>query len=338
MLMGHNRYVEKAPGVSCFYGAYSDISFILRTMELLKLGPSESQDQRLCIMSDLLSRPLAPLPDSLNPASSLCDMPEDAGSLVSAVMERGDLMLCFLTEEPLREAIVDPGSPSVSRHTMQLLHLVLALGCLYKSQHHGGDLCEAALQRATQHFNMGMTAGVPGLAQDLTSLQTVLCAIIFLFSGYRTSMAHSLIGTACSLALRLGLLSSSCLLSNGSAQDRKARAKLLAVVLTVDMLGSMILDLPPFIHWDSVPHAALLELAMEAEAEGDLRTAAISRQCSLLAIPLSSRTHRAIHQSDGPPEEGNIRLFQQAVEDCQRWRRDVSPLMVKLAHDVNQRR
>lgn len=329
--------MEKAPGVLCFYGAYSDISFILRTMELLKLGPAESQDERLSIMSNLLSRPLTRLPDNMDLMSSAYDVPEDAGSLLAAVFDRADLMLCFLTEQPLREAAADPRGPLVSRHSLQLLHVVLALGYLYSSQQHGGDLCGSALQQATKHFHIGMTAGIPGLAQDLTSLQTVLCGIVFLFSSYRTSMAHSLIGTACSLALRLGLLSGSCLLSNGSPEDRKVRVRLLGAVLTVDMLGSIILDLPPFMHHDSVPHSLLLELAVGTETEGDLRSAAILRQCSLLAIPLSIRTHRTRSYTDGQPGEANIRLFQRAVEDCQRWRRDVSPLMAKLAPDVKHR-
>lgn len=335
MLMGHDRFMQKAPGGACFYGAYSDISFILRTMELLKLGPPESQNQWLCIMSDLLSRPLHPCPESLDFGASIYDLPMDADALLDAVFTRGDLMLCFLVQQPLRDAAVDPQSTSISKSYIQLLHLVLALGYLYSFREHGGDLCDDAVRKATKHFHICMTMGLPGFAQDLVTLQSVLCAVIFLFSGYRTAMAHSLIGTACSSALRLGLLSPSYLDSATSAEEQKTRMRLVGVVLATDMLGSLILDLPPFIHHESIPHSRLLELAVRAEAEGDLRTAALLRQSSLLAIPLSTRKHGAGHIIDDQFDAGNIRAFQKAIDECQHWRRDASPLIAKLGQDPN---
>jgi hypothetical protein len=333
MLAGHDRFVEKGPGVACFYGAYSDMSFILRTMELLEVGPSEGQDQRLCIISNLLSRPLHHRPDSLELSAAVYDVPDNTAALLDAVFARGDLMLCFLTEQPLRATAANPRSASISGDHLQLLHMVIALGYLYSFREHGVGLCEEALRQATKHFCIGMTAGLAGLAQDLTSIQTVLCAIVFLFSGYRTGMAHALIGMACSSALRLGLLSASSIASGASADDRRTRTRILAAVLTVDMLGSMILDLSPFIHRESVPHARLVELAVQAEAEGDLLTASLLRQCSLLAVPLSIRSHATGSRVDDQPEGSSIRLFQSALDECQRWKRHASPLMAKLGRD-----
>lgn len=333
MLTGHDQLVEKGPATTCFYGSYSDVSFILRTIELLEIAPSDSPDQRLSTLSDLFSRPLNHYPVSLELGAAIHDVPDNAAALLDAVFARGDLILCFLTEEPLRKVAMDPGSASVSPSSLHLLHLVLALGYLYSFGEHGGDLCEGALRQATKHFCIGITAAMPGQAQDFTSLQTILCAIAFLFSGYRTATAHSLIGAACSSALRLGLLSTTSLATGATAGDRRTTTRLLSAVLTVDMLGSLILDLQPFIHRDSIPHARLVELAVQAEAEGDLPTAAMLRQCSLLAIPLSIRDRATDSRADDQSDGNSIRLFQSTLDESQRWRTDVSPLMAKLGHN-----
>lgn len=335
MLMGHDRFVEKEPEVSCFYGAYSDISFILRTIELLETRPSsDSQDQRLRDICNLFSRPLQVQPDSLDSNLSIYDVPDNATKLLDAVFSRGNLMLCFLVEKPLRDAAADPRNRSTPRNRLQLLHLVLALGYLYSPEEHGGHQCEDALRQATKHFCTGMMAGMAGLGQDLTSVQTLLCAIVFLFSGYRTSMAHSLIGTVCSSALRLGLLFTPSVASDATGDVETMRIRLLAAVLVADMLGSMILDLPPFVHRDTIPRARLLELATEAEARDDLLTAALLRQCSLLLVPLSARTHAVGGSAaNGQAEASSIRLFLKALDECQRWKRDASPLMSKLGQD-----
>lgn len=330
MLKGHGRFVEREDGVACFYGAYSDVSFLLRTIELLEISPSDSQDQRLNIISDLVSRPLRPpLDSSPDPGLAAHGVPENAATLLDAVFARGDLMLCFLSEEDLRDAAANPEGASSG---IPLLHMVLALGYLYTSKDQGQDAGEESLQEANKHFRLGMSA-LPGLAQDLTSLQTVLCAIIFLFSGYRTAMAHPLIGTACSSALRLGLLSPFRVSPGHDSEDPDARkrTRLLAAVLSVDMLGSLMLDLPPFLHHHGlVPQARLVELAVEVEARGDLHTAALLRQSFVLAIPLSIRNHTTSSAGDQPADDRNIRLFQNAHEECQRWKTDASSLMTKL--------
>jgi hypothetical protein len=331
MLKSHSRFLKKEAGVAYFYGAYSDVSFLLRTIELLETSPSASQNQRLGIISDLLSRPLRSLADHLKPGIAAHDVPENAGVLLDAVLSRGDLFSCFLIEQHVREiaAAVTASPTAVPPHSVGLLHTVLALGYLYTSNDHGPDSSQDSLQEATRHLQMGISIGLPALAQDLTSLQTVLCAIIFLFSGYRTAMAHSLIGTACSLALRLGLFSSLHrhpeVISDDP--DAKERIRLLAAVLSLDMLGSLILDLPPFIHHSLVPQTRLVELAVNAENRGDLYTAALLRQCVLLAIPLCLRHHAGEEQST---EDGNIRPLQNAHEACQRWKRDTTSLMSRL--------
>lgn len=337
MLTGCDRFVQGDAGIGYFYGSYSDVSFILRTIELLGRGPPDSEHHQLSMISDFLSRPLQHQLDAEDQRKAAYDLPQDVDGLLDVVFTRGELMLSFLPHHQLREAALNPRSPSVSKERLSLLHLCLALGYLHNAKEHQNRGCQDVLQHANKHFHIGTAClGLPNPPQNLTSLQAILCAVVFLFSSYRCTTAHPFIGTACSLALRLGLFSTLPKVSLIPIEERKMRMRLLATVSAFDMLESLILDLPPFIHRHLLSHARFTELAIEAEAEGDLITAALLRQSSLLDIPLSMRSHgRHDTNSSSHSDSDDIRLFQTAYEECQRWRRDASSLMAKLGSNAN---
>lgn len=331
MLKGYDRFIDADEELTYIYGAYSDVSFISRTIELLEIRPPATQDVQLCVIADLVSRPLYghARHESLRTSGDICHLPHDAESLLDVVFGRSDLMLLFLPEQQLRDLAANAPDASAPKNKLSLLHLVLALGHLYNFEAHRENLCEEALQQATRHFDVGMAIGQPGLTQDLTSLAALLCAVAFLLSTYRTTSAYSLIATACSAAIRLGLFST-CPFPSGMPLDvRRLRTCLLAGVVTVDMLGSLVLDLPTFLNEGLLQHARLEELALEAETSDDLLLAALLRQSILLAIPISVRSRNNSNEVLGEGQDGALQKGQEA---CQRWKRDTSSLLTKLGH------
>ncbi|KAI6785477.1 uncharacterized protein J7T54_007120 [Emericellopsis cladophorae] len=329
-LIGSDRFAGLEARRPAFHGAYSDVSFIAGSIELLETQPSDAHGSksRLDFISSLLSRPLQ---------SHLVDRTyeQQDQSLVDALLDGGDLMICFLQEECLRDIAQHthvPNTPrsEAERSTLCLIHFVLALGYQNDARQHRAQGCDDSVQKATQHFSVGIALAEPGLfAQDLTSLSALLGAIVFLLSSYRTSMAHSLIGAACSAALRLGLLSTSCSPPDGTVLgDSRVRTRLLAGVLVVDMLASLVLDLPTFIHPNQLPRARLEELATEAENSEDVHTAALLKSATLLSIPLSLRG-QASSKDDGAVG-GRFLALQKAQEACHGWKRDVASLMSKM--------
>ena len=331
MLTGCDRFVQRGAGVECYYGPYSDVSFILRTIELLDRGPTASQYHQLCVISDMLGRPLQYQTSATNWRQVACELPEDALDVLGAVFSRGDLMLRFLPEQQLINAVVDLGTTPIPDDLLSVLHVALAIGYLYNTKLHRARSCEDALERATNHFRLGMDLATLSQTQNLTSLQATLCAVSFLLSSHRCTIAHPLLGSACSSALRLGLLSTTHRRPEVTADERRMRTRLLATVLSYDVLQSLSLDLPTFIRRGQVLQSRLVELALEAEAEGDLVTAALLRQSCLLAIPLTTRSH-GLQEATGSDlsELDDLGPLQSAYEDCQRWKRDTASLMERL--------
>ncbi|KAG9258894.1 uncharacterized protein F5Z01DRAFT_8099 [Emericellopsis atlantica] len=332
-LIGSDRFAGLDVRRPAFHGAYSDVSFIAGSIELLETQPSDAHGSksRLDFISNLLSRPL---PSHFADKTYESVEPQDQ-ALVDALLDGGDLMICFLQEECLRDITKHTHLPTTppseaERSTLSLIHFVLALGYQNDARQHRAQGCDDSVQKATQHFFIGMALAEPGLfAQDLTSLSALLSAIVFLLSTYRTSMVHSLIGAACSAALRLGLFSTSCSPPDGTVLgDSRVRTRLLAGVLFVDMLASLVLDLPTFIHPNQLPRARLEELATEAENNGDVHTAALLKSATLLSIPLSLRG-QASSKDDGA-DGGRFLALQKAQEACHGWKRDVASLMSKM--------
>lgn len=340
MLARCPRFVQRGTGIECFYGSYSDVSFILRTIDLLDRGPSVPQHRQLCIISDMLGRPLHHEPDeaSLEHADVYL-LPDDVYRLINVLLSRGDLMLGFLPEQELKDAVaeVQTGRP-IPNDLLFLLHMCLSLGYLYSSDMHRKRNCELTLRDATRHFRIGMSLSTQHRTSNIHALQAMLCAITFLMSGFRCTSAHALIGTAYSLALHLGLFSRWADLTHMSVEERRVRTRLLATFLSIDAIVGLILDLPAFIHRHAIPQNRLLNLACEAEAEADLMTAALLRHSILLTTPLEMRAKGQTEACDGDTQLDCSRHFQTAYEECQRWKMETMPLMTKMGDYPEHRR
>ncbi|RYP68858.1 hypothetical protein DL769_005417 [Monosporascus sp. CRB-8-3] len=341
MLAGCDRFTAVGPGATCFYGAYSELSFILRTLEVFEQDAAVSPDQRFLVVSNLFNHPL-PSQEDANPSpKAFLPSADVVMALLDAVFARNHPMLSFLPERHVKDVanvLAGPQGLPISDQSLSLFHLTLALGYLFDSSGHREEGCRDILQRATRHFHIGLIMLRPTQVNDLTTLQAVLCAVIFLISTSRMTSAHSLIGTACSSALRLGLHSAEVYPYASSAEDRQARTRLFATVLRLDMFASLVLDLPPFLHKDALPLPHIARLASEAEAEGDLRTAAALRLVCLLVIPLSKRIYCSVASSGHEDSNSvDIKHFEDAQNEFRRWKTDASSLLASLGHSKAHR-
>ncbi|KAI5863746.1 hypothetical protein GGS23DRAFT_604757 [Durotheca rogersii] len=316
MLAGRDRLVRVESGETCFYGAYSELSFILRTLELFEEKPDARTNQTFLVVNDMFNLPLAsPAHLGLGSATRIPSC-EICTALVEAVFARNHPMLSFLPKHRIRR---------MSTLATELAPVPLSDQSFYlfDSRRHRAEGCRVVLQRATGHFHAGMALLRPMERNDLVSLQAVLCAIVFLISTSRIVVAHSLIAAACSSVVRLGL---------HATGREKIRAY--ATVLRLDFFASIILNLPPFFQKDAVPLSRIARLASRAEAEKDLPTAAALRQVCLLAIPL----HKTIGTSaDGPDGEDSqsvdIRDLEESQTEFHGWKTDASSLLACLGRD-----
>jgi hypothetical protein len=335
-----------------YYGPFSDVSFILKTVELLQVeAPDPPANftppavQQHSLISDLIDRPLPSQHSALGnvkPTSPTNDLPPHVGALIDTVLARDDLLLSFLEESELRILVSDYGHGSLHSINRSLLHLVVALGYMYDNTSHVGSTCDRIMDDAIKHFEIGTSLISFENVMDAKSLQCLLCATYFLLSQGRNAKAHSFIGSACSLAFRLDLLSDMALSNFGDPppplqMQQKQKMRLFASVLCLDTMVSIIVGLPNFLRQDVTPASQVSDLARQAEADDDLLTAALLRQSALLAIPLSIR-HKPEVSSHSQSEASQAKLFRDAWQHCQRWRGEVATLMTRLANAENCQR
>jgi hypothetical protein len=301
--------------------------------------------QQHSLISDLIDRPLPSQHSALGnvkPTSPTNDLPPHVGALIDTVLARDDLLLSFLEESELRILVSDYGHGSLHSINRSLLHLVVALGYMYDNTSHVGSTCDRIMDDAIKHFEIGTSLISFENVMDAKSLQCLLCATYFLLSQGRNAKAHSFIGSACSLAFRLDLLSDMALSNFGDPppplqMQQKQKMRLFASVLCLDTMVSIIVGLPNFLRQDVTPASQVSDLARQAEADDDLLTAALLRQSALLAIPLSIR-HKPEVSSHSQSEASQAKLFRDAWQHCQRWRGEVATLMTRLANAENCQR
>jgi hypothetical protein len=155
--------------------------------------------------------------------------------------------------------------------------------------------------------------------RDLLSLQVVLAAIAFLTCTSRIALAHSLIGLACSSALKLGLHSGS---SVGDSVVDEARAKALASVLDSDIYTSLLLGLPPFLRIGDINTRLY-----KAFCKDDLGREARNRHVDLMRLTGLSRD--TIFEQT----EVNIRQLEDVEKSLHQWAKDAQPLLAGLGDD-----
>ncbi|KAI1388523.1 uncharacterized protein F4822DRAFT_429142 [Hypoxylon trugodes] len=338
MLVGHDRIVNVGLGKIGFYGCYSELSFILRTLEIFQRQQTVPPEQRTLVISNLFSFPLPPKENvDLSLAKSLPSY-NIVLTLIDAVFARTHPMLSFLPEQHVKETanlLTALEAPAIPTPSLSLFHLTLALGYLFDSPRHQEEGCHEILRRGTNHFHTGLAMITPMQTNDIESFQALLCAIIFLVSSSRITLAHSLVGTACSSALQLGLHSVGSRIEPSSTETR-LKTRLLATIMRLDLFTSIILDLPPFIQPDKGLLTRITRLALEAEAEKDFYTAANLRQVCLLAIPI--REHGSVESfADGTPGSVDIGHFEEAKNEFQNWQVSTSSLLASLGPSKEHR-
>lgn len=337
MMTGWDRIMRTAPWATSFYGASSEMSFILRTLEMFQKHNETLHPQRFAVVADLFNLPipaqtaLDQLPNRALPSRNTALL------LVDALFARCHPLLTFLNEKDFLEMVdltydSTPSPIPAADHFLPLLHFAFALGYLFKLQYHRDNGCQSALGEAAKQFRAGHDMMDFAYNNDLTSLQSLLCAIVFLFSTSRVTSAHPLIGMACSMALRLGLHSGTTESIHLSIQERKARTLVLAAVLKLDIYASLILGLPPFIQRDMVDLSPISHLMATSEKEGDFETAITLKHLSLLEITRSSQrtVFTKEHTTEQNAESIDIKHFEDAERSLREWKESLSPLLAQL--------
>ena len=337
MMIGWDRIMRTTPWATSFYGASSEISFILRTLELFQRHDETLHPERFAVVADLFNLPvptriaLDPLPTTPLPSRNTALL------LVDSLFSRCHPLLTFLDEKELLETVeltyeLVPSPTAAANRFLPLLHFAFSLGYLFQLQYHRDNGCKSVLGEAAKHFRAGHDLMDFTYNNDLTSLQSLLCAIVFLFSTCRVTSAHPLIGIACSMVLRQGLHSSVTESIHLSIQEHKARTLILAAVLKLDIYASLILGLPPFIQRDMVDLSPITHLMSMSEKDRDFETAISLKQLSLLDITWSSRrtVFTKEYTTDTNAESIDIKHFEDAERDLREWKESLSPLLAQL--------
>lgn len=232
-----------------------------------------------------------PLDDERVAATAALPSRQQALRLIDAVFDSQHPMLAFLHEQYFRDT-VDMVYTATSKDDaidrfLPLLHIILGLGYLYcRSVHEAGHNegragCEVALEKATAHYLSSRALLQPLGLSTMTTLQALLCSVVWLISTCRIEEAHPSIGLAVSLALRLGLHVSNISLP---AEEKMLRGKVFAAIVHIDAYASMILGLPMFLGQADVDFDMFDGLVKQATAERDGQTSAALAQLSLLLI------------------------------------------------------
>ena len=183
----------------------------------------------------------------------------------------------------------------------------------------------------TRHFFTGRDGLQQAGSHDLLALQMTLCAILFLLSTCRLAKAHSLIGTACSSAFRLGLHTSTASIGLASNQVR-ARTKVFAALMKMDAYASLILGLPPFIRANDV-HPEVIKLLGDPALDDPptLRSKAAAMHFDLLRLTVVSRDSIFPTQQEEDEDYIDPQNLNDIESRLQDWTKEVSPLLANEA-------
>ena len=324
MLNGCDRVLTLPSGETCFYGAFSDISFALRTIELFRASSAVHVDGGFDKLHEAFARPPDTKPTSMQHAFALGhgSYPPD--------FDTAHLLQSFVSHQQLQNIAAHFSPPD---DEAALLRVCVALQSLTNFAAHKTENCQEMVQFARYDFQHAINTLLPVQRDSFASLQALLCAATFTLYNGRVNTAHSLTSTAVSLALRLGLLTKGMAVINPQRSTDTVRT--LSTLMSMDMLTSLILDLPPWLPGSAVDNAGILTLAQEFETDGDLRTAAMLRQVCLLVVPMTLRDRARSASANLPETEQekvmeNIRLLETAHTGFRGWKRDVSSLLTAL--------
>ncbi|KIX08338.1 uncharacterized protein Z518_02994 [Rhinocladiella mackenziei CBS 650.93] len=262
MMGGSGRSIAHGPWHTSFYGSYSGVSFILRTLELFRRVPDNPamMSETHNLLTNLFNAPVpnsAAITHNQSIFQSLPSLPTTL-SLLDVVFTRCHPFIQFLHEVDFRDMVHRLYGESAlqfgasSQNFMPLFHAVLGIGLLFDIRSRKQHGCEETANEAARHFFLARRDLDIAQCADLISLQTLLCLITFLVSTSRLTAAHSYIGIASSSAMRLGLhkhIEGDVPLSTA---QRDTRTRVFLAVLQFDTYVSLVLDVPAFINLDFI--------------------------------------------------------------------------------------
>lgn len=336
MLTGCNRLISPAPWKSSFYGALSELSFILRTLELFDKG-AYSPHRSLGPATDIFNRdPLDVVPDSEDGLSRLPEK-EVTLQLMRSVLDRSHIFISFLHQTHFRsmiESVYNEPDTSKDAHSssLALLHYVIALGYLFSRPIHHDRGCLDAVTEATKHFDTGQQLLDTGRCDDLVSLQALLCSASFLISTSRIAAAHGVIGLATSAATRLGLHNGVTCQMSMTQDEKEMRILVFAALVKMDLYASLILDLPRFIQ-DEFVDACLHDVRELSGYRGKL---ALGHRASIKHLELLRSTCKARQAvftdsaADNSAQTVDPKGLAATEVELHRWTREVSQHLFPL--------
>lgn len=299
----------------------------MRTVELFQNMSTEPESE---IYHQIRQHFTLPFSSSDDGRVETTTSPADARHALEVVTSNPHLMDCFLPAFESSGNLYDETEP-VSSPAGSLQQLTVALGLMFDYQRHRQEGCDLTQQLADAQLQPVTRSLVPITVDSLSSLQCLLCLTVFFFSTSRITAAHAIISTACASAARLGLLARNFGSSDADPGERAPRLRTLAVLISLDMLTSLILDLPPNLSTDIIRDVRITERMAEAESQSDVITSAMLRQVLLLAIPMSIRSQSQRESAaDRGADMDDIRLLETAHNEFRRWKREVSPLLTSL--------
>jgi hypothetical protein len=303
----------------------SQLSFIVEVAELLNAHQAGWQHD----VSTITSLFNLHLPDCERSHAVTLPSKSQASALVDALFSAQHPLLAFLHELYFRD-MVDlvyqmKGPDQGIERFLPMLHFAFALGHLFAQGEHRLDGCKHAHKEALRHFQAGRVLLQSLEMNNLTALQTVLCAVVFLMSTCRVASAHPLIGMATSLALRLGLHTCATSLPQ---EERFMRAKVFTTVFHVDLFASIILGMPSFIQPRKVDMAIFNDLRQGGMPLDDLYSATAVAQLKLLIICKTNEEMTA--RPDGTGQISFKSHVKEAGARLREWRDDISSLLKEV--------
>lgn len=334
MLAGCNRLISPAPWTSSFYGALSEVSFILRTLELFDRG-AYSPQRTLGPITEMFNLSLpARRADRLSQSQTRIPLKEITHELLGSLFGRSHTFLSFLREQHFRNMVDILYNQALTPDDMcprflPLFHHVVALGYLFCRAQHQAQTCSFALDQAMAHFQTGQQLLDICKCDDLMSIQALLCGSVFLLSTSRITAAHALIGVAVSSAMRLGFRGATAGMPQVTEDERQMRVLVFAALARMDLYASLVLDLPRFIGDELVD--GCINAVQDTLTEGGQNSPGLDvsiKYLELLRFSCSARQAVFFDQSTGESVEVvDTKKLSASEAELHSWTKDVSLLL-----------
>ncbi|KAI9738136.1 MAG: hypothetical protein M1818_005565 [Claussenomyces sp. TS43310] len=261
-----------------FHGGSSGVVFLKRLRQELGGLLGSGGDVR----TPFLPRPIPPTARPLDSPKSTYGSPNDAGlpntmdlpsrqiahvRCVNALA--GACALLRFIHQPTFYAMVDriydtPAEEygNEENRFLPLLYVVLALGCMFSDDSQtpqlGNNGYQASVDQGFKYFRAARQMMDVTECRDLTSLQAILCMILFLQSTSSLGTCYSYLGIALRSALRLGLHRN--ISTNFNLIERESRRRVFWIIRKMDTYVSAMLGFPRLLSDEDIDQELPIEV------------------------------------------------------------------------------